>query len=53
MLEELLIRAQQYDIDTASFGNTNHLPMALIALDKLGADENQLEDYFFLTMPVT
>lgn len=46
MLEELLKRAQQYDIDTASFGNTNHLPMALIALDKLGADENQLEDYF-------
>lgn len=46
MLEELLARAQQYDIDTIHFGNTNHLPMALIALDKLGADRYQLDNYF-------
>lgn len=46
MLAELLTRAQSFGIDTAHAGNTNHLPMALIALAKLGANRRQLEGYY-------
>jgi len=46
MLEELLARAQDYDIDTKVGGFTNHLPMALIALDRLGASDARLKEYF-------
>lgn len=46
MLNELLERAQYYDIDTKVEGITNHLPMALIALDRLGASPERLEEYF-------
>ncbi|MDX1303233.1 questin oxidase family protein [Photobacterium sp.] len=46
MLNELLERVQHYDIDTKVKGITNHLPMALIALDRLGASPERLEEYF-------
>lgn len=46
MLAEIITRAQNYGIETKQNGNTNHLPMALIALEKLGANTMQLEAYY-------
>lgn len=46
MLAELITRSQNYGIETAQSGNTNHLPMALIALNKLGANQVHLEAYY-------
>jgi len=46
MLAEIITRAQNYGIETKQNGNTNHLPMALIALEKLGANTSQLEAYY-------
>ncbi|WP_215727457.1 questin oxidase family protein, partial [Aliivibrio fischeri] len=46
MLNQLLERAQCYDIETKVEGITNHLPMALIALDRLGATPERLDEYF-------
>ena len=42
---ELIIKAHAYDV---SFGNdlTNHLPMALIALEKIGAQSSQLKNFY-------
>ena len=46
MLEQQLVQAQKYGIDTGVSGNTNHLPMALIALSKLGASNAQLTSFY-------
>lgn len=46
MLEKLLAQAQRCDIETSTIGITNHLPMALIALSRLGADDDRLAEYF-------
>jgi hypothetical protein len=46
MLNTLLQRIQAYDIDIKSVGFTNHLPMVLIALNRLGADDSGLQAYF-------
>lgn len=46
MLEILLEQAQKYGIETGASGNTNHLPMALIALSKLGANDTQLNSFY-------
>ena len=46
MLNKLLNRAQGYDIETKVMGITNHLPMALIALERLGATPKRLNEYF-------
>lgn len=46
MLERLLEQAQKYGIETGASGNTNHLPMALIALSKLGANDTQLNSFY-------
>ncbi|MUJ21670.1 questin oxidase family protein [Aliivibrio fischeri] len=46
MLNELLERAQCYDVETRVGGITNHLPMTLIALDRLGAPAERLDEYF-------
>lgn len=46
MLAEILTRAQRYTIETNRNGNTNHLPMALVALNKMGANHCQLEAYY-------
>ncbi|MBB5191867.1 hypothetical protein HNQ50_002597 [Silvimonas terrae] len=45
MLNQLLTRSAQYAPNFGS-GLTNHLPMALIALARLGADDARLEAYF-------
>ncbi|MCY9804164.1 questin oxidase family protein [Vibrio scophthalmi] len=46
MLAKLLEQAQKFGIETGVSGNTNHLPMALIALRKLGASNAQLDSFF-------
>ncbi len=42
MLETLLTKGQHYDISTQVNNFTNHLPMALIALNRLGASDEKL-----------
>ncbi|EGU35952.1 hypothetical protein VII00023_08934 [Vibrio ichthyoenteri ATCC 700023] len=46
MLKQRLEQAQIYGIETGVSGNTNHLPMALIALSKLGARDSQLASFY-------
>ncbi|GGP17633.1 questin oxidase family protein [Silvimonas iriomotensis] len=45
MLNQLLTRSAQYAPNFGA-GLANHLPMALIALARLGADDTRLEAYF-------
>ncbi|WP_418114976.1 questin oxidase family protein [Vibrio scophthalmi] len=46
MLAKRLEQAQKFGIETGASGNTNHLPMALIALSKLGASNAQLDSFY-------
>lgn len=46
MLAKILTRAQRYTVETNQNGNTNHLPMALVALNEMGANHDQLEAYY-------
>ena len=46
MIQNLLKRCQKHDVETHRTGITNHLPMVLIAMDQLGASEQQLQDFY-------
>lgn len=46
MLEKLLAQGQAYDVFTKTNGFSNHLPMTLIALERLGASNERLMEFF-------
>ncbi|MBN3495822.1 questin oxidase family protein [Vibrio neptunius] len=46
MVNDLLRKAQEYDVETIVSGITNHLPMVLIALDELGAPIDRMNEFY-------